>query len=179
MSDPVIVTLALDAASQAFFDAVRRAHFPPERLMVDAHLTLYHKLPGDAWPGIASRLAEAALATPPLPVRAEGIVRLNRGGVAYGLAAPGAKSLKARLDDGWPFELAAQDRGGLRPHVTVQNRVAPEVAEATASSLRATFAPFEGRLTALAAWWYRGGPWEAAGRWELVGAPPAPGAARP
>ena len=43
---PLILTLALDGATFAPLDALRRPHFPPERNLVPAHLTLFHALPG-------------------------------------------------------------------------------------------------------------------------------------
>ena len=34
---PLILTLGLDAATQAWLEAMRRAHFPPARNLVPAH----------------------------------------------------------------------------------------------------------------------------------------------
>ena len=45
---PLVLTLVLDAQSFAFFDGLRRRHFPPERNVIAAHLTLFHALPGSA-----------------------------------------------------------------------------------------------------------------------------------
>lgn len=44
-----ILTLRLDDQSQAFFDALRKKHFPAERNYLKAHLTLFHKLPDTAY----------------------------------------------------------------------------------------------------------------------------------
>lgn len=44
---PLIVTLALDEQAQARFDALRSRHFPPDRNVLDAHVTLFHALPGE------------------------------------------------------------------------------------------------------------------------------------
>ena len=55
---PLIVTALLDEAAQQRFDRLRRSHFPPERNHLDAHLTLFHRLP-DA-PAVVSTLAVAA-----------------------------------------------------------------------------------------------------------------------
>ncbi|KIT17374.1 2'-5' RNA ligase family protein [Jannaschia aquimarina] len=170
--DPLIVTLEMDPRSRDFFDTVREAHFPPDRLFVGAHVTVFHKLPSDRMDAIVESLAGAALATGPLPFEVAEPFGLSKRGVAYRLDAPKAKSLKGRLVREWDFDLTQQDQGGLRPHVTVQNKVAPEVAAATLDSLRATFEPSKGRFEALALWWYRGGPWEAAGRWDFVGGDP-------
>ncbi|WP_208644854.1 2'-5' RNA ligase family protein [Mucilaginibacter kameinonensis] len=43
----LILTLRLDEESQAFFDEMRKRHFPQERNFLKAHLTLFHQLPSD------------------------------------------------------------------------------------------------------------------------------------
>ena len=174
MADPLIVTLEMDDASAARFDALRRAHFPPERLQVGAHVTMFHALPGDAAAAVAEGLARAASATPPLPFGTAPPRALGRRGVAYFLDCPAAPRLKRRLARGWDLALTDQDRGGMRPHVTVQNKVDPETAAATLAALAARGAPPPGRFEALALWRYRGGPWEAEGTWRLSGASGGP-----
>jgi hypothetical protein len=176
--DPLIVTLDADAASAATFDALRQAHFPAARNMVPAHLTLFHALPGDALDHVRETLAAAALTTPPLPFRASGIVPLGKGGTAIRIDCPEAPALKRRLQHALALPLTPQDAGGMRPHVTVQNKVALEVAAATRARLGASFAPFAGRLVGLALWHYRGGPWEEEARFAFA-APPPPNAERP
>lgn len=164
MSAPLIVTLRCDPGSQARFQAARDRWFPPERNLVPAHLTLFHHLPGDRLPEVAGRLALVARDTPPLPFRVTGILPLGRG-AAYRLDLPGGDALRTRIARG--FDRVDQDRGGLRAHVTVQNKVAREEAAATVAALRAEFVPWDGEGVALALWHYRGGPWEAAGRFDL------------
>jgi hypothetical protein len=53
---PLVLTLGLDAIATARFEALRRAHFPPDRLVVGAHLTLFHALPGQHEPDVAERV---------------------------------------------------------------------------------------------------------------------------
>ncbi|WP_204248378.1 hypothetical protein [Hymenobacter sp. PAMC 26628] len=43
---PLILTLALDTDSQAYFDELRRQHFPAKINYLAAHVTLFHHLPG-------------------------------------------------------------------------------------------------------------------------------------
>ena len=43
---PLILTLTLDEATQAYFNDLRRQHFPPNINYLAAHLTLFHHLPG-------------------------------------------------------------------------------------------------------------------------------------
>ena len=167
MSDPapLIVTLEADAASQARFDADRTRWFPAARNHVPAHVTLFHALPGDRAPEVMQRLAEVARATPCPPFRVATVMRLGRG-AAYKLAFPAGDDLRRRIGAG--FEVTAQDRGRLAPHVTVQNKVSPDEAAHTLELLRAGFAPWDGHAIALRLWWYRGGPWEDAGRYPFA-----------
>jgi len=157
---PLILTLTLDAVSQAFFDEQRRRYFPPRINYLSAHLTLFHALPAAAAPAIEACLADVAAAQPaPLPLAVTDLKFMGRG-VMYTLDNPDLPALHRRLQRQWQPWLSAQDGQGLRPHITVQNKVDPAVARALHTELRASFAPFEAQGTGLALWTYRGGPWE-------------------
>ena len=157
---PLILTLTLDAASQAFFDEQRRRYFPPKINYLSAHLTLFHALPGAEEAAIVADLTAAAAAEAgPLPLRVTGLKFMGRG-VMYALDNPTLPALHRRLQQRWQPWLTAQDAQGLRPHITVQNKVDPAVARALLAELSAGFEPFEVAGTGLALWAYRGGPWE-------------------
>ena len=155
---PLVLTLALDAAAQARFDVLRRAHFPPERNHLAAHVTLFHALPGEQEDAVREDLARAA-ARAPFPVRVPRVRSLGRG-VAYDLDAPELTALRRRLADAWQPWLKPQDRGWRRAHITVQNKVAPEQARALLAELEAGFVPYDVEARGLALWRYLGGPWE-------------------
>lgn len=158
---PLILTLTLDEASQAFFDAQRKKYFPAEINYLGAHLTLFHALPGKEETVICNQLAEVAAGQRrPLPLAATGLKFMGRG-VLYTLSNPDLPALHRRLQQQWQPWLSAQDQQGLRPHITVQNKVDPTVARALHEELAASFQPFEATGTGLALWAYRGGPWEA------------------
>lgn len=164
---PLILTLTLDEASQAFFDEQRRRYFPPKINYLGAHLTLFHALPGTEQPAIADYLAEVAAAQPrPLELRVTGLKFMGRG-VMYTLANAELPALHRRLQQHWQAWLSPQDQQGLRPHITVQNKVDPAVARALHEELAASFQPFEAQGTGLALWAYRGGPWEALAQWSF------------
>ena len=55
---------------------------------------------------------------------------------------------------------APQDQAPWRPHITVQNKVAPKAAKALLTELDAAFVPRPLKIAGLASWHYRGGPWE-------------------
>ncbi|KAK8099726.1 uncharacterized protein PG998_012967 [Apiospora kogelbergensis] len=58
--DVYVVTLLTDAAHERAMSALRRRWFPAHRLKVDAHLTLFHALPGRLLGTLKDDLAAAA-----------------------------------------------------------------------------------------------------------------------
>lgn len=167
---PLLVTVEIDDDARQWFDALRRAHFPGERLVVGAHLTLFHALPGRQRDRITADLA-AVTGRAPSRMRVVGVRRLRRG-VAYELDAPEVARVRQRLARDWGELLGEQDRRPFHPHVTVQNKVAPEVARALHARLQAQFVPFEVTAEGLALWRYRGGPWELERRYPFATSPP-------
>ena len=159
VTDPLILTLALDEAAFGRLDALRRAHFPAALNRIPAHVTLFHRLPGEAEGAVRGALRQACGGEAPLPVRFPALVPLGRG-VALRAEAPGVAALRARLAAAWAAWLTPQDRQPWRPHATIQNKVAPEEARATLLRLAEGFAPWEATATGLLLWRYLGGPWE-------------------
>jgi len=156
---PIIVTALFGREDQAFFDAQRRTHFPPERNQLAAHLTMFHHLPPTLAPELRQRLiAETRGVSAPV-ARIADVMSLGRG-VAYRIDSAELAALRARLADAFAGLLTPQDAGGWRAHVTVQNKVEPAVARALLAALRGEFRPRPVAIAGLAAWWYRGGPWE-------------------
>ena len=156
---PLILTLALDADTQTRLDALRAEHFPSARNYLGAHLTLFHHLPAEEGATIAADLGDVCATRGPLMLTASSIIFLGRG-VAYGFAAPELVAVRAELARRWWPWLGAQDRQQFRPHITVQNKVAPAQARALHAALSANFAPFAATGEALRLWRYLGGPWE-------------------
>src|SRR6185437_5978036 len=111
---PLIVTALLDEVTQERFDRLRREHFPPERNHLDAHLTLFHRLPAASAIGAALAIAADRQAITARVRR----VRGWRGGVAYDLVAPELIALRGQLAQGWSDLLSAQDRAKADLHVT-------------------------------------------------------------
>ena len=162
---PLVVTLQLAADAQERFDAERAALFPPGRTAVGAHVTLFHALPAHLRDDVETELGRAA-SRPRFPVRVTEVFPLGRG-VAYRLAADEAQLLHRRMQDRWRPHLTRQDAQPFRPHVTVQNKVEPEVARATLEQLRARFRPELTQAVGLVLWRYEGGPWTLLGRWSF------------
>ena len=82
------------------------------------------------------------------------------GGVAYRIVSPDLDSIRNELADAFHGSLSAQDSGGWRPHVTIQNKVAPKVARNLLEDLERNFAPRPLSITGLGLHRYMDGPWE-------------------
>jgi hypothetical protein len=163
---PLILSAVLDAPVQRRLDALRRAHFPRERNHLDAHVTLFHHLPGAEEAAVAEAVVEAARAPAP-PVEITGVRLLGRG-VAVALASPELAAVRAGLARAWAPWLTPQDRGKRDLHVTVQNKVTPEAARALHAELAASVEPERTCAVALALWRYDRGPWVPAGRFAFA-----------
>ena len=165
---PLILTLKIDDVSQERFDRLREENFPENRNFIPAHLTLFHKLPGDQEPEIAATLGEFCRRQRPFFLLATDLVFMGRG-VGYKLESSGLPALRKELAERWRPWLGDQDRKGFRPHVTVQNKVPPEEARALHRRLGEAFSPFEVGAEGLLLWRYLGGPWEPVGAYEFGG----------
>ena len=155
---PLVLTVQLDPAAQARFDALRRAHFPPERNHLAAHVTLFHALPGEREDQLRADVAQAAR-HPPYDLQVVRVRSLGRG-VAYDLRSPELAAQRAELARRWAPWLTPQDARPHAPHVTVQNKVDPAAARSLLAQLQAGFVPHAVQATGLALWRYLGGPWE-------------------
>jgi hypothetical protein len=93
--DPLGVTAVLDEPAQSRLDALRRRHFPPARNHLDAHVTLFHALPGEYEHEVVAALKDAVRREPPDAVVGE--PRLLGRGVAFRIDAPELLALRNDL----------------------------------------------------------------------------------
>jgi len=159
IAPPLILTLKLDAESFAAFDDLRREHFPPERNFLRAHVTLFHALPGEHESSIRETLYRVCVQTEAMKTAFPKLRFMGRG-VAVELDCPPLIKLKNNLTKHWHAWLSAQDRQGFRPHVTIQNKVAPEEARSLYNHLAGNWQPLEGRGEGLMLWYYMGRNWK-------------------
>lgn len=155
---PVIVSALFAPADAAWLDDLRRRHFPPERNHLPAHLTLFHHLPPAIVPELAGRLRRAAAA--PAPAARIAAPCSLGGGTALRVESEGLAAIRADLAEAFAGLLVPQDQAGWRAHVTIQNKVTADAARALLRDMAATWTPRPLGLAGLAAWYYRGGPWE-------------------
>ncbi|MBN9195053.1 MAG: AarF/ABC1/UbiB kinase family protein [Microbacterium sp.] len=96
LTAPIVVTALFGAGDQAWFEALRRAHYPPARNQVSAHLTLFHHLPPSIEAEVRQRLAaETRHVAPPAATLREPY-SLGRG-VAWRIESEGLAAIRARL----------------------------------------------------------------------------------
>jgi hypothetical protein len=163
----LIVTAELGPADFGWLEALRRAHYPADRNQLPAHLTMFHALPPSIESEMRTRLTELARQAPPT-ASVEGLMDLG-GGVAFRIVSPGLDAIREELAEVFLGSLGAQDSGGWRPHVTIQNKVAPREARALKESLERRFVS---RLLAIHGFGlhrYLGGPWERLGLYPFRG----------
>lgn len=165
MAGALIVTAEMGAEDFAWLNSLRRRHFPPERNQLAAHLTMFHALPPSAEGEVRSRLAALGNERPP-QARIAGLMNLG-GGVAFRVVSDELDRIRYQIADAFHGMLTAQDSSGWRPHVTIQNKVAPKVARALFQELESTFEPRPLKVAGLALHEYLGGPWGPLGRWPF------------
>jgi len=167
LSRALIVTAELGSEDLAWLDALRRRHYPPERNRVLAHLTMFHALAPSAEREIRARLADHS-ARPAPAARIAGLMDLG-GGVAFRIVSDDLDAIRDQLAHDLHGLFGAQDSGGWRPHVTIQNKVAPKVARELLRSLERDFQPRLMSIAGLGLHRYLGGPWETLGVWKFRG----------
>jgi 2'-5' RNA ligase superfamily len=155
-----VVTALMGAEDFAWADGLRRAHFPPERNFVPAHVTLFHHLPPSVLPELAERMRRACADCAPA-ARLVGVRLLGRA-VAFEVQSEELLAVRDDLAEAFSGLLTPQDQSRPRLHITIQNKVEAQQVRALAEELRADFRPRPLKISGLAAWHYRGGPWELA-----------------
>jgi hypothetical protein len=158
MAGALIVTAEIAQGDYSWLEGLRRAHYPADRNQVPVHLTIFHALPPSAETELCGRIARIVRRPPPAAVVA-GLIDLG-GGVAFRIVSPELDRMRHELADGLHGLLGAQDNGGWRPHVTIQNKVAPKVARALKESLERQFRERPLAISGIGVHRYLGGPWE-------------------
>jgi 2'-5' RNA ligase len=165
-NSPLIVTAKMDADSFEFLNALRRQHFPPERNHLSAHITLFHNLPGEFLDEIEDYLKITASRQYEFKLQFTSLKFIGRGSVVE-IDSPPLVSLRNKLANQWNDWLTPQDRQKSTPHVTIQNKVAPEEARNLYEQLQESWQPRTGMATALQLWHYKGGPWQLANEFDF------------
>jgi len=163
MARPFILTAVLPPDIHSWAEGLRRAHYPPERNHLHAHVTMFHSFA----PSLLEELKDfipsiaAEFAAPKATI--SGIMDLGTG-TAIALASQELLTLRAMIADHFHGALTDQDLYEPRPHITIQNKVTKREARALQAALhleveiKADAGPFA--FPALELHQYLGGPWE-------------------
>lgn len=167
--EPFIVTAELPADVLAWADGLRRAHFPPERNHLKAHVTLFHALAPSLREELPAVLAELARTEAPPAVELTGLMNLGRG-TAFALVSADMLRIRAIIAERFHGLLTAQDQNKPRLHITIQNKVSSDAARALQAELAPRLATRHFCFTGLGLHRYCNPHWEAVGTWPFRGA---------
>jgi hypothetical protein len=158
VAGPLIITAELGSDDFAWLNGLRRQHYPVDRNVVPAHMSLFRALPPSAEAEIRHVLAEIASRKAPRAALS-GLMDLG-GGVAFRIVSEELDRLREEMSARFHGLLSAQDAGGWIPHVTIQNKVPPQEARALSNSIGARYDRRPLRISGLGLHQYLGGPWE-------------------
>ena len=164
---PIILTALMGQADFAMMEGLRTRHFPPERNVVPAHISLFHHLPPSRLDDLL-RMMRSACAGPPPIARLSDVMLLGRG-VGFRVESPDLLAIRGDIAGAFPYELIPQDQHTPRLHITVQNKVTAAEAKALHAQLSAQFRPRPISIIGLAAWHYLDGPWQLAAQVKFRG----------
>ena len=154
---PLVVTLKIDEHSQLFFNEKRTMFFPAHANYVDAHITLFHKLPSinlDIEIGMTQFAQHKKF-----DLLISDII-LFETSVSYAIESPQLLHLHAEMQSKFDPYLILNDRKILKPHITIQNKVTTYKAQKTHVLLLKDFNPFVVKAIGFTSWYYLKGYWD-------------------
>ena len=156
---PFIVTAALPADIQGWAEGLRRAHYPPEKNHLHAHVTLFHAFAPSLLEELTRFLPRIAGEFGAPEAEITGVMDLGTG-TAIALASRQLLALRGLIAEHFSGSLTAQDLHEPRPHITIQNKVTKREARALQAALAPTIVPRRFAFPALELHLYQGGPWQ-------------------
>jgi hypothetical protein len=166
-SAPLLITAELPPPVFAWADALRRAHYPPERNRLSAHVTLFHGLPPSAERTVRGLLGELADRAPP-QARITGVMDLD-GGTAFSVESPAMTALHGELAERLHGLIQQRDTQPPRLHITIQNKVPPPEARALQAELASDLQPRAFRFRGLVLSQWRDELWRPAQTYRFRG----------
>jgi len=156
---PLILTASIAESDREPYDHLRQRHFPPDRNFLKAHLTMFHRLPGEYRDGLVTRLTESVSGVDEFAADVVSIRHLGAG-VAFSIESDVLSAIRASLKSAFFGWLGPQDMQPWRPHITVQNKVSKAAADGLYGELLAGFQPHSIQIIGLDLWRYLDGPWK-------------------
>ena len=157
---PLILTARIDEGDLRPFDQLRQRHYPPDRNFIRAHLTVFHRLPGEYRERIDGSLKLVTRGIGPFTAQVNGLRHLGAG-VAFTVESPELNALRASLCEAFIHWLGPQDMQKWQPHITIQNKVSRGKAHELFRELSDGFQPRGITVAGLDLWRYLDGPWKA------------------
>jgi hypothetical protein len=152
----LIITLKIDDTSQQFFNEKRKQYFPAYANFVDAHITLFHKLPSDKQ--ILYDTLDEISKTNIFEMEVVGIKNIENF-VAYDISSPILQNIHSAMQASFENMLNEKDRELLWPHITVHNKATVYKAFKTHEKLLLDFKPFNITAIGFTTWFYAKKAW--------------------
>ncbi|WFS03250.1 2'-5' RNA ligase family protein [Rhizobium tumorigenes] len=156
---PLILTARIADEDLEPFDVLRRRHFPSDRNFLRAHLTMFHRLPGEHLEEVLLHLSRASRDASAISADVIGLRHLGAG-VAFAIDSRELQSTRSSLKSAFAPWLNSQDMQKWQPHITIQNKATRAAADALCKELGESFHPHSIKITGLDVWQYLGGPWK-------------------
>lgn len=154
---PLLVTAELPPDVLGWADGLRRAHYPPERNRLRAHVTLFHALPPSVEAELLQVLSGLARRAPP-SARIDGLMKLDTG-TALAIESAEMVDLHDAIADRMHGLMTHQDAQPLRLHVTIQSKVTSQAARALQAELAASLRPMAFRFHGFGVYGWEDGLW--------------------
>jgi hypothetical protein len=155
---PLILTARISEIDLDPFDVLRKKHFPPDRNFLRAHLTMFHRLPGEHIETVIDELRYVCNGRASISAAVVGLRNLGAG-VAFDIVSPALEEVRTALKAAFIPWLGSQDMQRWRPHITIQNKAARSSADALCRELGEAFRPSSIEIVGLDLWVYLQGPW--------------------
>jgi 2'-5' RNA ligase superfamily len=152
----LIITLKIDETSQTFFNEKRKQHYPAYANFVDAHITLFHKLPSDKEVVYDTLRQVSKTNTFGMQV---GSIKNIENFVAYDVASPTLQNIHVEMQTAFANMLHEKDKEILWPHITVHNKATVYRAFKTHEKLLETFKLFTITAIGFTTWFYAKKEW--------------------
>jgi 2'-5' RNA ligase superfamily len=152
----LIITLKIDDVSQSFFNEKRKQHYPAYANFVEAHITLFHKLPSDK--NIVYDTLNEISKTNIFEMQIADIKNIENF-VAYDIASTTLLNIHAKMQTAFLNMLNEKDKEKLWPHITVHNKATVYKAFKTHEKLLLDFKPFNITAIGFTTWYYAKKAW--------------------
>jgi hypothetical protein len=152
----LIITLKIDETSQTFFNEKRKQHYPAYANFVDAHITMFHKLPSDK--EVVYDTLQELSKTNIFDIQVVGI-KNKENFVAYDITSPTLQNMHASMQVTFANMLNEKDKEKLWPHITIHNKATVYKAFKTHEKLLVDFKPFSITAIGFTTWFYAKKQW--------------------